>query len=57
MWIEIHHTSEIREIPTWYLEPRPIKEYEVRLVIWDTKDVVAMDFEGTSDVFFRNFFD
>jgi hypothetical protein len=29
----------------------------VRLVIWDTKDIVAKDWEGTSDVYIRAFFD
>ena len=45
------------DAPIWNVEPRPVKEYEVRFVVWDTKDVVAMDFEGTSDVFFKCFFD
>jgi hypothetical protein len=29
----------------------------VRLVVWDTKDIVAKDWEGTSDVYIRAFFD
>ena len=29
----------------------------MRLVVWGTKDVVAKDWEGTSDVFIRAFFD
>jgi hypothetical protein len=30
---------------------------EMRLVIWDTVDVICMDAEGTSDVYARAFFD
>ena len=30
---------------------------EIRVVIWDTVDVVMMDAEGTSDVYCRSFFD
>jgi hypothetical protein len=29
----------------------------VRLVVWDTKEIICEDAEGTSDVFFRCFFD
>lgn len=29
----------------------------MRLVVWGTKDVIAKDWEGTSDVFIRAFFD
>ena len=29
----------------------------MRLVVWDTKDVIASDIEGTSDTFIRAFFD
>jgi hypothetical protein len=39
------------------ITPRPLKEYEIRLVIWDTKDIISADVEGTSDIFIRAFFD
>ena len=34
-----------------------MKEYEVRVVIWDTKDIISQDWEGTSDVFIKAYFD
>lgn len=44
-------------MPKFDITPRPIKDYEVRVVVWDTKDIVAQDIEGTSDVFITCFFD
>ena len=32
-------------------------KYQMRMVVWDTLDVVAKDIEGTSDVYARCFFD
>ena len=36
---------------------KPAEEFEVRLVVWDTKEIKMMDDEGTSDVYIRAFFD
>ena len=58
MWIEIHPTSiPLPEVPLYDLSPKPAEEFEVRVVVYDTVDVVAMDDEGTSDVYARLFFD
>ena len=40
----------------WNIEPRPPTDFEVRVVVWDTKDVKSEDWEGTSDIFVRSFF-
>ena len=57
-WVEIHPTSiPINEIPVYDISPKPAEEFEVRLVIWDTQDILMMDMEGTSDVYCRAFFD
>jgi hypothetical protein len=46
------------EQPVLYdIRPKPHEEFEVRVVIFDTLDVIAMDAEGTSDVYARAFFD
>ena len=45
------------EEPIWDISPKPYEEFEVRLVVWDTKEIKMMDEEGTSDVFIRAFFD
>lgn len=58
MWVEIHPTAiPVNDIPIWNMLPKPAEEFEVRLVIYDTVGVVAMDAEGTSDVYCRAFFD
>ena len=66
MWLEINEVQaksitglsqeEQKEVPVWDISPEPPKDYEVRVIIWDTKDVPKMDIEGTSDVFFRGYF-
>jgi hypothetical protein len=38
---------------TWDVTPEPILEYELRLVIYDTKDTKVMDVEDCSDVFVK----
>jgi hypothetical protein len=58
MWVEIHPTSiPASEITIYDLTPRTPEEFEVRLVVWDTLDVICMDVEGTSDVYCRGYFD
>lgn len=59
MWVEIHPTTLAPEAaPIIYdITPKPDEEFEVRLVIFDTLDIMCMDVEGTSDVYIRGFFD
>ena len=58
MWVEIHPTDiPMSDITVFDITPKPPEEFEVRLVVWDTIDVICMDFEGTSDVYCRAFFD
>ena len=58
MWVEILPTSKSNaEGNAWDITPRPVKDYELRVVVWDTKEVINADIEGTSDVFIRTFFD
>jgi hypothetical protein len=33
-----------------------VEDFEARLIIWETKDIEMMDFEGTSDAFVRSYF-
>ncbi len=57
-WVEIWPTTiPVCDIPTFNIAPKPPEEFEVRVVIFDTVDVICMDAEGTSDVFARCFFD
>lgn len=59
MWVEINPAKVAPEDEerVWEIEKKPFEEMEVRLVVWDTKDIKMMDDEGTSDVFIRSFFD
>ncbi len=45
------------DIKVWDITPKPLEEYEVRVCIFNTKDVPSMDIEGVSDVYCRAFFD
>ncbi len=57
-WVEIHSLQASQsEIKVWEIEPKPLEEYEVRVCIFNTKDVPSMDIEGVSDVYCRAFFD
>jgi hypothetical protein len=58
MWVEIHPTAiPSKDITVYDLTPRVPEEMEVRVVVWDTVDVICMDIEGTSDVYCRGYFD
>lgn len=41
----------------WDISEKPPEEFEVRVCIFNAKDIKMMDWEGTSDVYFRGFFD
>jgi hypothetical protein len=57
-WIEINPVNTDVEPPKVYeIDPKPVEKFELRLVIWDTQNIKMMDAEGTSDVYFRAFFD
>ena len=58
MWAEIIPTNvDIRLIPTYDISPKPTDEYEVRIAVFDTKELKMMDAEGTTDGFIKCFFD
>jgi len=35
----------------WFIEPKPILEFEIRVVVWDCNNVPSRDQEGTSDIY------
>jgi len=58
LWVEIHQTNNSTKMDDpWDISMQPVNEYEVRTVIWGTKDVICTDVEGTSDVFCKAFID
>jgi hypothetical protein len=42
---------------TWDPTPEPILDYEVRMVVYETKETLVMDVEDVSDVFCKAFID
>jgi len=57
-WVEIIPTAlDARNFPVFDISPKPTEHYECRVIIWDTIDLEMMDAEGTSDAFFRAYFD
>ena len=58
-WVEINpaKVAPEDEEKVYDISRKPDEEYEVRLVVWDTKEIKMMDDEGTSDVFIRTYFD
>ena len=58
LWVEIIPTTiPLNEQKIWNITPKPPQDFEIRMVVWDTEDVVMADAEGTSDVYIRSFFD
>jgi len=59
MWIEINPSKvePENEAKLWDISQKPPHTYMMRVCIFGTEDIKMMDDEGTSDVFFRCFFD
>lgn len=57
MWVEINPIATIKDVKVWDISEKPPMEFEVRICVFNAKDIPMMDAEGTSDVFFRTFFD
>jgi hypothetical protein len=57
MWVEIIPTSiGMKDLTKFDITPKPIEDFEVRVVVYDTREIKMMDEEGTSDVYVRAFF-
>ena len=57
MWTEIIPTSiDMRLIETYDISPKPNDVYEIRVAVFDTKELKMMDAEGTTDGFIKCFF-
>ena len=58
MWCEIDQKDSVRaNAPVMDICPAPVEEFELRVVIWKTRELSMMDWEGTSDVYVRAFLD
>ncbi len=47
----------MKEKKIWDISPKPPIDLQMRVCIFDTKEIKMMDAEGTSDVYIRAFFD
>ena len=58
LWTEIIPTNtDMDSVKVWDISDKPPFKFQLQMVVWDTKDVIAMDSEGTSDIFIKCFFD
>ena len=56
MWVEISDAEgKLANSKTIDISPPPVEEFELRLVIWQTKDIEEMDFEGCTDQYVKAF--
>lgn len=58
-WLEIEpSTKQAKKQKAWDITPEPVKDYQIRLSVMDTKNVPTDgDFENLSDVFIRSYVD
>lgn len=50
-------TSKPSKVIRWDTAPKKGLDLEARVIVWDTKDVIMMDVEGTSDGYVKCFFE
>jgi len=54
MWIEIINKADVKKIPPIEISPPPRYEFELRAIVWSTKECVYKDEEEKcNDVFVR----
>jgi|APSaa5957512535_1039671.scaffolds.fasta_scaffold332929_2 hypothetical protein len=56
MWAEIYDAEEARKIRTMPMQDKKEETYEIRLIIWEAKDVPLIDGDDV-DIFVRVSFD
>lgn len=56
MWVEVLTLEEARRIPMANLSVQGKEEFEIRLIVWETRDVPLVD-GGSVDIFMKVLFD
>lgn len=51
LWLELIPIEKMDKALKWFIEPKPHLEFEIRVVVWDCKNVPSRDKEGTSDIY------
>lgn len=57
MWIEVGEQKGKKTIEDWDIRLPPVNLFQMRLVVWKTRDIPMMDVEETSDVYVAAFID
>jgi hypothetical protein len=58
MWVEIQEVQKNSTNPkVWSLETEPLRDYQIRVSVFDTQNVPTKDMLGTSDVFIKAYID
>ena len=57
LWIEIFDKKDLINMTPWQINPEASKKVEIRLIVWETKEMKMMDTEDTSDVYVTAFID
>jgi hypothetical protein len=50
LWVEIL-PKDVPATPLWNITPKPSLDYELRVVVWECKDVPNVDIEDASDIY------
>jgi Ca2+-dependent lipid-binding protein len=56
MWLDIEEMNKKVDSDSkkeWELSTEPIRNYEFRVAIFDTRNIPTLDIEGTSDVYIQ----
>lgn len=51
MWVDIFENADKGSMKKWNISPPPVIDFEMRLIVWETRDIPMMDIEETSDVY------
>lgn len=56
MWVECYSVEEARKIPVQKMQQITREKYEIRLIVWETRDVPLVDGDNV-DIYVRVNFD
>ena len=57
LWVEIFQKDDNSLVKNWNIKLPPVVKYQMRLIIWGTREIPMMDIEETSDVYIAAFVD
>jgi len=57
LWVEVFEKKDKNAVKKWEITPPPNIAIEARVIVWETREIINMDDEGTSDLYVTTFFD